>query len=95
MFFEKGIPELIEIATNKRYKENMKEKHSLDAKNGWYRYTVRFALPVYNNNEEVDHYNIFRIEMLVRHSEQGKLFLYDLVNMKNERNEHPAWLNLR
>ena len=79
-----GIPELIEIATNKRYKENMKEKHSLDAKNGWYRYTVRFALPVYNN-EEVDHYNIFRIEMLVRHSEQGKLFLYDLVNIKKEK----------
>ena len=42
-----GVPELIEIATGKEYRENTKVKHSKDAKFGWYRYTSRFALLVY------------------------------------------------
>ena len=33
-----GIPELVKIATNKRYQENLKDKHIKDAKYGWYRY---------------------------------------------------------
>ena len=32
------IPELVKIATNKRYQENLKDKHIKDAKYGWYRY---------------------------------------------------------
>ncbi len=43
-----GIPELIRIATNGEYSENTKKKHEKDAKYGWYRYDVRFALPVYD-----------------------------------------------
>ena len=52
-----GIPELIEIATGKEYRENVKAKHSKDAKFGWYRYTSRFALPVYKESGEVEGYN--------------------------------------
>ena len=33
-----GIPELVKIATNKRYQENLKDKHIKDAKYDWYRY---------------------------------------------------------
>ncbi len=83
-----GIKSLIEVATNKRYQENMKSKHKVDAKNGWYRYTSYFGLPVYSE-QAVIRYNIFRIEMLVRHSSDGKMYLYDMVNIK-KGNEHPA-----
>jgi len=44
-----GIPEMIEIAYNKRFKENMEKKHDANAKYGWYRYDSRFALPVFDN----------------------------------------------
>lgn len=55
-----GIPELIRIATNKEYSENTKQKHNKDAKYGWYRYDVRFALPVYDDkSNEICRYNIF------------------------------------
>lgn len=80
---------LLKVASNKRWRENFKSKHSVDAKNGWYRYTSRFALPVYGVDGELDRYNIFRIEMLIRHASDGKLYLYDMVNVKKE-NEHPA-----
>ena len=84
-----GIPQLIENATNKRYKNNLAKKHECDAMLGWYRYTTRFALPVYGNDGEIVRYNIFRVEALVRQEEDGTMYLYDLVNIKKE-NEHPA-----
>jgi len=80
-----GIPELIQIATNEKFSENTKRKHVKDAKNGWYRYDVRFALPVYDDkNGEIKHYNIFFARMLVRHSVDGKKYLYDLLGIKKE-----------
>lgn len=79
-----GIPELIEIATSKRFSANVKEKHNKDAKYGWYRYNSRFALPIFDNDGEIDHYNVFHVVMVVRHSHDGKLYLYDLVNIKKE-----------
>lgn len=79
-----GIPKLIENASGKRYKENLAGKHAHDAKYGWYRYDSRFALPVYGSDGEVERYNVFRVEMLIRHAEDGKMYLYDLVNIKKE-----------
>ena len=79
-----GVPELIEIATGKEYRENIKGKHSKDAKFGWYRYGSRFALPVYEESGEVTGYNVFNVIMVVRHAQDGKLYLYDIVNIKKE-----------
>lgn len=80
-----GIPELIRIATNKEYSENTKQKHNKDAKYGWYRYDVRFALPVYDDkSNEICRYNIFFARMLVRHDKDGKKYLYDLLAVKKE-----------
>lgn len=76
------IPEMIKIATNKTYSENNKEKHKKDAQNGWYRYDTRFALPVYNDNEKVLHYNVFQARMLVRCGLDEKMYLYDFINIK-------------
>ena len=80
-----GIPELIRIATNKEYSENTKQKHNKDAKYGWYRYDVRFALLVFDDNSyEICRYNIFFARMLVRHDKDGKKYLYDLLAVKKE-----------
>ena len=79
-----GLPEMIEIATNKAHKENFKEKHNRDAKYGWYKYTSRFALPVYDGDGEVERYNVFQVIMIIRHAENGKMYLYDIMNIKKE-----------
>lgn len=79
-----GIPELVEIATNKRFKENLEEKHKIDAKYGWYRFDSKFALPVYDSNGEITRYNIFKVVLVVRHAANGKLFLYDIIQIKKE-----------
>ncbi len=82
----KAIPELIQIATPtvNHLEENKEKKHSIDAKNGWYRYNVRFGIPVYNNDGELERYNIFTAIMLVRHDADGKKYLYDLTTIKKE-----------
>ena len=80
-----GIPELIQIATNREFSKNIKKKHEKAAKYGWYRYDVRFALPVYDDKTgQVIRYNIFSARMLVRHDEDGKKYLYDLLAIKKE-----------
>ena len=65
-------------------KENFKEKHNKDAKYGWYKYISRFALPVYCEGEEIERYNVFRVVMIVRHAEDEKMYLYDIMNIKKE-----------
>lgn len=80
-----GIPELIQIATNESYQENTKKKHMTDAKFGWYRYDVRFALPVYDDKSgKLARYNIYSARMLVRHAKDGKKYLYDFLTIKKE-----------
>ena len=79
-----GLPEMIEIATNGVFEENRKKKHGRDAKNGWYRYDSRFALPVYDDKGELERYNVFHASMLVRHSNDGKMYLYDVIDIKKE-----------
>jgi len=81
-----GLPEMIEIAAGKQFEENRKDKHGKDAKYGWYRYESRFALPVYDDNGKVERYNIFHALMLMRHAKDGKVYLYDIMEIK-KRNE--------
>ena len=79
-----GIPEMIEIAEGKHFRKNNEEKHSRNAKYGWYRYDSRFALPVYGSDGEVERYNVFHASLIVRHDENGKLYLYDILDIKKE-----------
>lgn len=79
-----GIPEMIEIAVGKHFRENQEDKHKRDAKNGWYRYDSRVALPVYDDKGELERYNVFHASMLVRHSNDVKLYLYDVIDIKKE-----------
>lgn len=80
-----GIPELIRIATNESYQEKTKKKHATDAKFGWYRYDVRFALPVYDDKSGMlARYNIYSARMLVRYAQDGRKYLYDFLSIKKE-----------
>ena len=51
---------------------------------GWYKYTSRFALPVFDSSGEIERYNIFQVVMIVRHAEDGKMYLYDMMDIKKE-----------
>lgn len=79
-----GLPELIKIATKRIAKNNRKEKHSKDAKYGWYSYDSRFALPVFGDDGDIERYNVFHVALLVRHDYTGKKFLYDIIKIKKE-----------
>jgi hypothetical protein len=78
-----AIPELIQIASNPKWEQNRKEKHKKRAKYGWYRYDIRFALPVYEK-EVLTKYNVFTGQLLVNHAENGKKYLYDILGIKKE-----------
>lgn len=68
----------------KKFTENYKEKHTIDAMYGWYRYESRFALPVFNEVGEIERYNVFNVIMVIRHAKDGKMYLYDIMNIKKE-----------
>ena len=79
-----GIPELIEIADNKRFRENKDERHVRNARFGWYRYDSRFELPVYDENGNIERYNSYKATMLIRHASDNKMYLYDVLDIKKE-----------
>ena len=78
------LPKIIETASNGIFESNRKNKHGRDAKNGWYRYDTKFAIPVYNDYGELERYNIFKARLLIRHAANGKKYLYDILEIKKE-----------
>ena len=85
-----GIPEMIEIATSKRWSEDFEKKHQKKAQNGWYRYNTRFALPIMDDKGTIISYNIYQAVLIVRFSADNKLYLYDIQNIKKETS-NPLW----
>lgn len=79
-----AIPELIEIATNKSFKVNQKLRNQKKAMNGWYKYNTRFALPIFNGDDEITSYNIFKAILIIRINENNKLYLYDIIQIFKE-----------
>ena len=77
------LPRLIETAQNRRWIENKDPKHKDNASKGWYRYDVRFMLPVKAENESEIRWNRYRGTMVVRINNRG-LFLYDIIDIKKE-----------
>ena len=80
-----GLPEMIKIATGRHFRDNNSEKHYRNAALGWYRHDSRFALPVYDQDGEIERYNIFHASLLVRHDENGKMYLYDVMDIKKKQ----------
>ncbi len=81
------VEPMIKIAAGKTFAPNYEEKHVADAKYGWYRYDTRFAIPVYNDEGNLCRYNIFGARILIRHDEDGKMYLYDILRIKKETSE--------
>ncbi len=79
-----GIMQMIEIATEKDFRENYKEKHEGDAGKGWYYYRTRFALPVYENETRTKEYNEYSAILVVNCTLKGRMYLYDLVDVNKE-----------
>ena len=75
------IPDLIRNASNRRWVENKDEKHSNDAKGGWYRYDVFFSMPVTFAGEVS--WNKYRGTLVARINDNG-IYLHDLINIKKE-----------
>lgn len=79
-----GIIEMAKIAVLKRKMENKKEKHKKDAKYGWSYYLTRFAIPVLDEKTNEISYNFYKATMVVQHAKDGKLYLYDIQEIKKE-----------
>ncbi len=79
-----AIPEMLEIATEKEFHANQKDKHSFMAGKGWYYYKTRFAMPTYDNEIKTDIYHIYSARLLINCTAFGKMYLYDLLDIKKE-----------
>ena len=85
-----GLGKMLEIATEGEHTANTKKMHAIDAANGWYKYTTRFALPAYGQNGNIERYNVFRGFMIIRHDQDGKKYLYDVIKIKKETSNPPG-----
>lgn len=80
-----NLDEMLLLADNGEWRENVKAKHAVDAKNGWYRYETQFAVPILNAQKVVDHYTVYSGTLLIRNDADGKSYLYDLVNIAKKK----------
>lgn len=76
-----SVTEMLENAENRRWVKNKDGKHEKDANGGWYRYDVGFTIPV-ERNGDADR-NSYLATAVVR-IKDGKLYLYDIINIKKE-----------
>ena len=78
-----GLGEMVEIATNRRWEEaKHRNKHAKDAKYGFYRYDTKFAIPFATKN--TINPRVFDAEVIIRNADDGKKYLYDIVNIKED-----------
>lgn len=80
-----NLDELLLLAENGEWRENVKPKHAEDAKNGWYRYNAKFAVPILNAKKTIDHYTVYGGTLLIRNDADGKSYLYDLVDIEKKK----------
>lgn len=76
-----GLGEMIEIASNRRW-EPTRHTQNKDAKYGMYRYDSTFAFPVKAPDGSVQRVRAYDAELLIRNASDGKKYLYDIVNIK-------------
>jgi hypothetical protein len=80
-----NLDEMLLLAENGEWRENVKPKHAKDAQNGWYRYTTEFAVPVLNEKKVIDHYTVYDGVLVIRNDADGKSYLYDLVDVQKKK----------
>ncbi len=80
-----NLDEMLLLAENGEWRENVKPKHAKDAQNGWYRYGTEFAIPILNAKKAVDHYTVYGGTLLIRNDADGKSYLYDLLDVQKKK----------
>lgn len=75
------VVDMLKSAENRRWTANRDSKHDKEANGGWFRYDVGFIIPVEHNGNATR--NRYRATAVVR-IKDGKLFLYDIINIKKE-----------
>ena len=85
-----AVPEMIEIACHRRWNRDFDQKHGKRAERGWYRFDTRFALPILGETGETMRYNVYRAVVIIRCAANGRLYLYDIQNIKKETG-NPSW----
>jgi len=84
-----GILGVIQIAKKIFIKSNKKEKHKKGAYHGWHYYKTRFAIPIFHEKTKEITYSKYSAVLLVQHSIDGNLYLYDIQNIKKETSNPP------
>ena len=80
-----NLDEMLLLAENGEWRENVTPKHSKDAQNGWYRYDTQFAVPILNAKKAIDHYTVYSGTLLIRNDADGKSYLYDLLDVEKKK----------
>ncbi len=80
-----NLDEMLLLAQNGEWRENVKDKHKVDAQNGWYRYETEFAVPVLNAKREIDHYTVYGATLLIRNDADGRSYLYDMLDLAEKK----------
>ena len=80
-----NLDEMLLLAENGEWRENVKPKHSKDAQNGWYWYDTQFAVPILNAKKAIDHYTVYGGTLLIRNDADGKSYLYDLLDVEKKK----------
>lgn len=80
-----NLDEMLLLAENGEWRENVKPKHVKDAMNGWYRYDTEFAVPILDAKKTVDHYTVYGGTLLIRNDADGKSYLYDLLDIEKKK----------
>ena len=63
---------------------NLKDKHAADASGGWFYGEVHFSIPITDDKKKIVGSNSFRGRMIMRQSNDGKRYLYDIIDIKKE-----------
>ena len=74
-----NLDEMFEIAANRRWEKNKKKKHERDAKYGWYYADTRFGV-----KDESGKYKMYSAELVIRHDEDNRRYLYDVQKIKQQ-----------
>lgn len=74
-----NIGEIIEISQLTHWRKNAKEKHAHDAKYGWYYADTRFGV-----KDESGKYKMYSAELVIRHGEDNRRYLYDVQKIKQQ-----------
>lgn len=83
MKLAKSLDELVKIATGRNWEKAIHAENK-DAKYGIYKYKSRFAFPNINDMGEVKSVSAYTCDVLIINASNGKKYLYDVLNIKED-----------